>query len=254
MLTAGQHDEFRTTGLLRLRGAFPQATAEAMCDRLWEFLARRYAIHRDERSTWTVEKPAGFQPVTRSGAFRAVGGGPLCAALDALFGTGRWARPRWWGRPLVTFPGDGPWELPAGAWHFDFMPASAGHRPVQFFAFLNQVRPRGGGTLVLTGSHRLVAPYLGRGEVFRMPRVRASLAAHPWLRGLWEPGGGDRIQRYMNDGTVVDGVPLRVTELTGQPGDVILMHCDCFHAAAPNRLAGPRMMLTGMLSPDRSQQ
>jgi len=56
----------------------------------------------------------------------------------------------------------------------------------------------------------------------------------------------------MNDGTVVDGVPLRVTELTGEPGDVILMHCDCFHAAAPNRLTGPRMMLTGMLSP-RSQ-
>ncbi|WP_345637440.1 hypothetical protein [Rugosimonospora acidiphila] len=58
MLTAEQHDEFQATGLLRLEGAFPAATAEAMCDRLWEFLASRYAIHRDERSTWTVEKPA----------------------------------------------------------------------------------------------------------------------------------------------------------------------------------------------------
>lgn len=152
----------------------------------------------------------------------------------------------------MTFPGDGPWELPADAWHFGFMPASAGQRPVQFFAFLNQVRPRGGGTLVLTGSHRLVTPYLGRGEAFCMPRVRASLAAHPWLRGLWEPSdGGDRIQRYMNDGTIVDGVPLRVVELTG---DVILKHCDCFHAAAPNRQTEPRMMLTGMLRPNRSQQ
>ena len=84
MLTTGQHDEFRTTGLLRLGGAFSQATAEAMCDR--EFLASRYAIVRDERSTWTVEKPTGFQPVTHSGAFRAIGGDPLCAALDALFG------------------------------------------------------------------------------------------------------------------------------------------------------------------------
>ena len=64
----------------------------------------------------------------------------------------------------------------------------------------------------------------------------------------------DRIQHYMNDGTVVDGVPLRVVELTGQPGDVILMHCDCFHAAAPNRLTEPRMMLTGMIGPNRSQQ
>lgn len=71
---------------------------------------------------------------------------------------------------------------------------------VQFFAFLNQVRPRGGGTLVLTGSHRLAASYLGCGEAFRMARVRASVAAHPCLRGLWEPvDGSDRIQRYMND-------------------------------------------------------
>jgi hypothetical protein len=86
-------------------------------------------------------------------------------------------------------------------------------------------------------------------------RTDASLAAHPWLRELWEPGDdGNRIQRYMNDGTVVDGVPLRVVELTGEPADVILMHCDCFHAAAPNRLTEPRMMLTGMVGPDGSER
>jgi len=255
LLTADQHDEFRTTGLLRLGGAFPPAAADAMCGRLWDFLASQYAIHRGEPSTWTVKQPARFQPVTHSGAFRAVGGGPLCAALDALLGPGRWARPRWWGRPLVTFPQDGPWELPARAWHFDCMPVSAGQRPVQFFAFLNQVRPRGGGTLVLTGSHRLVAPYLGLGEEFRLDRVRTSLAAHPWLRELWRAGnGGDRIQRYMKDGTIIDGVPLRVVELTGEPGDVILMHSDSFHAVAPNCLTEPRMMLTGMASPDCNQQ
>lgn len=250
MLTADQQDEFRATGLLRLDGAIPRAAAAAMCGRLWEYLASRYAIHRGEPSTWTVEQPTRFQPITHSGAFRAVGGAPLCAALDALLGPGRWARPRWWGRPLVTFPRDGPWELPTRAWHFDCMPVSDGHRPVQFFAFLNEVRPRGGGTLVLAGSHRLVAPYLSLGEAFRLDRVRSSLACHPWLRGLWKPtDGDDRIQRYMTDGTVIDGVPLRVVELTGEPGDVILMHGDSFHAVAPNRLTEPRMMLTGMAGP-----
>jgi hypothetical protein len=249
-LTADQQDEFRATGVLRLDRAFPPAAAEAMGDRLWEFLASRDGILRSERPTWTIEKPAGFQPVTRSGAFRAVGGDRLCGVLDALFGAGRWVRPRWWGRPLVTFPGDGPWELPAREWHFDFMPAVGGARPVQFFAFLSPVRPRGGGTLVLTGSHRLVAPFLDGGEAFRMPRVRTALAGHAWLRELWEPGhGDDRIQRYMHEGTVVDGVPLRVAELTGEPGDVVLMHSDCFHAPAPNRLAEPRMMLTEMITP-----
>lgn len=72
---------------------------------------------------------------------------------------------------------------------------------------------------LITGSHRLVAPFLGDGGAFLMPRVRAVLAAHPWLRGLWEPGHGD----------------------------VVLMHSDCFHAPAPNRRAEPRMMLTGMI-------
>jgi hypothetical protein len=257
VLTADQLDEFRATGLLRLGNAFPPAAAGAMCDRLWEFLASRHAVHRGEPPTWTVEKPDGFQPVTRSGAFRAVGGDLLCAALNELFGPGQWARPRWWGRPLVTFPSDGPWELPARGWHFDWLPASAGQRPVQFFAFLNQVRPRGGGTLVLAGSHRLVAPYLSLGEAFHLDRVRTSLAAHPWLRGLWKPGDNqndDRIQRYINDGAVIGSVPLRVVELTGEPGDVILMHSDCFHAAAPNRLTEPRMMLTGMAARDRSYQ
>jgi len=255
VLTADQDDEFRTTGLLRLPGAFPEAAAESMCDRLWEFLAGRYAIERDERSTWTVEHPTGFQPVTHSGAFRAVGGEVLHAALDALFGAEGWARPRWWGRPLVTFPGDGPWQLPARGWHFDFMPASVGQRPVQFFAFLSRVRPRGGGPLALAGSHRLVAKYLGRGEAFRMGLVRTALATDPWLRGLWASGeGDDRIQRYLDYENVVDGVPLRVVELTGEPGDVFLLHCDTFHTAAPNRLTEPRMMLTDMIGPNRGEQ
>jgi hypothetical protein len=58
----------------------------------------------------------------------------------------------------------------------------------------------------------------------------------------------------MNDGAIVGGVPLRVVELTGESGDVILMHCDCFHAAAPNRRTEPRMMLTGIVYPNRSKQ
>ena len=188
MLTADQLAAFRTTGLVRLAGAFGRSDAEAMRDRLWKFLAEQYGIDRDERSTWTVERPSGFQPVTHSGAFRAVGGEAVSGALDAVFGAGKWVRPRWWGRPLVSFPRDGEWGLPVREWHFDFMPEAAGPRPVQFFAFVDPVRPRGGGTLVLSGSHRLVAPYLGRGEELRMGEVRASLAEHPWLHGLLGAG------------------------------------------------------------------
>ncbi|WP_034263629.1 phytanoyl-CoA dioxygenase family protein [Actinospica robiniae] len=258
MVTEDQADEFRTTGLLRLPGAFPPAAAEAMRERLWEFLAERDVIDRDAPTTWRVAAPTGFQPVTHSGAFHAVGSQALCTALDALFGADGWVRPRWWGRPLVTFPGSGRWELPAAGWHFDFMPASAKPRPVQYFAFLGEVPASGGGTLVLSGSHRLVARYLDDGKSFRMGAVRTALTEHPWLRELWAPSGpgnpDERIQRYLGNETTVDGVPLRVVELTGQPGDVVIMHSDTFHAAAPNRSSQPRMMLTEMIAPDAAQR
>ena len=115
MLSVHQHHEFRATGLLRLRQAFAPAAAAAMCDRVWEFLADRDAVERDDPSTWPIGQPSGFQPVTHSGIFRTVGGDPMCAALDELLGSGQWAHPRWWGRPLVTFPQAGPWELPTRA-------------------------------------------------------------------------------------------------------------------------------------------
>ena len=42
----------------------------------------------------------------------------------------------------------------------------------------------------------------------------------------------------------MDGVPVRVCEMLGEPGDVILMHPLMMHAPTPNVLATPRMMLT----------
>lgn len=249
-LTSDQLNEFHTTGLVRLPGAFPQDEAEVMCTRIWGFLGDRYAMERGDPASWTVDAPTGFQPVSRSGVFRPVGDGSLSPALDTVFGGGNWLRPRWWGRPLVSFPTEGAWELPVRGWHFDYMPASIQPRPVQVFAFLNAVRPGGGGTLVLSGSHRLVARYLSQGEQFRMPAVRAALAdRHRWLRGLWATGDEDnRTDRYMS-GTVIEGVDLRAVELVGEPGDVVVMHSDCFHAVAPNRASEPRMMLTEMIVP-----
>lgn len=58
----------------------------------------------------------------------------------------------------------------------------------------------------------------------------------------------------MNDGTIIDGVQLRVVQLTGEPSDGILLYCDCLHGAAPNRLTEPRIMLTGMAGPNRSER
>jgi hypothetical protein len=40
------------------------------------------------------------------------------------------------------------------------------------------------------------------------------------------------------------GIAVQVTELTGQPGDVVLTHPWVLHSGSPNAGAYPRMMLT----------
>jgi ectoine hydroxylase-related dioxygenase (phytanoyl-CoA dioxygenase family) len=42
---------------------------------------------------------------------------------------------------------------------------------------------------------------------------------------------------------VIDGVDLRVVELSGAAGDVVVFHPWLFHAAASNRAPEPRMMV-----------
>src|SRR5262249_47977401 len=57
---------------------------------------------------------------------------------------------------LFTLPNAPPWTLPSG-WHADVPRlASHGSPGVQMFACLDHMQPRGGGTLVIAGSHRII--------------------------------------------------------------------------------------------------
>ena len=68
--------------------------------------------------------------------------------------------------------------------------------------------------------------------------------SHPWLMALTEQASSpaDRIDAFMDRETIVEGVPLRVVELTGEPGDMVFCHPVMVHCAAPNRGARPRFM------------
>ena len=52
----------------------------------------------------------------------------------------------------------------------------------------------------------------------------------------------DRTAAFMDGETIVEGVPLRVVELTGEPGDMVFCHPLMVHCAAPNRGTQPRFM------------
>jgi phytanoyl-CoA dioxygenase PhyH len=256
MLTAEQRASFAAEGLVKLPAALDPDDAQQMCDGVWTFLAAKHGIGRDDASTWTTARPTGFNRLSRSGALDHLWSPTVHGVLSELLGTEDQHRER--PRVLMTFPQpDVTWEVPRAAWHFDFTPRQdqAGLPAVQVFALLSDVRPQGGGTLVLSGSHELVSRYVARTGREPKPRlVRGDLAArHPWLAELWGDRKGEaahsdnRSARLLGVTAVVDDIELRLTEATGRPGDVYIMNSDCFHTIAPNTLTVPRVMCTSLV-------
>jgi Phytanoyl-CoA dioxygenase (PhyH) len=249
-LTPANIQCFERDGYLVVRHAFSPDDAHAMEQRWWQELADAHGIDRDDRSSWR-RLPGDLKAAKRDPLQSRILTGRVRGALDDLLGAGAWPAPRDWGRPLVTFPEPGTWDVPAGQWHWDSPcePHIDRLRGLFVVSFISSVARRGGGTLILAGSPRLLIEQhrqLPAGErhgsiTTLRDRFKRS---HPWLRGLTglAPSPPDRIAAYMDRETVVDGVPLRVVELTGEPGDMVFCHPAIVHSVAPNRGSRPRFM------------
>lgn len=69
------------------------------------------------------------------------------------------------------------------------------------------------------------------------------LRSHPWLKALSSPEDDpERNARFMSAEVDIDGLPARVVELTGKPGDIYVTHPWVMHAIAPNATREPRFM------------
>ena len=252
MLTHAQREEFEQTGMLRLTGAFGVRAAQQMTTRIWELLERSYAVRRDDARSWNIPHPTGFQTLTRTGAFDAIASAALCEDIDQLLDT--WERPKHWGAPLVAFPdATASWDVPSTQWHLDF-PARGALHPlpgIRVLAFIDRVEACNGGTLALSGSHHLVESLMtaGLARGGHSSEVRDALVErYEWLGRLWRTNDAEeRIATFMHDGVVIEGQVLRVVELTGGPGDVVLLHPRLFHAPSHNVGAKPRLMLSQSL-------
>jgi hypothetical protein len=249
VLTAEDHAQLAATGVARLPGAVDRATAEAMADQVWASLASR-GIDRANPHTW----PEGFvgkhQFLRRRRAFDAFATPAVAALADALLGAGRWNAAGRWGPALVTFPEPGPWTVPDNGWHVDVPAQGDPDRPAvaRLFGYVSHVVPQGGGTLVVEGSHevvrRLVAAAPDHDAGGSVLIRRRLIALSPWFQALDREGGGDRVRRFMLDGDEVDGVRVRVAELTGDAGDVVVMLPWTLHSLAMNCSPAPRFMVT----------
>ena len=244
-LTIEQREQFDRDGFVHLPAAF--AEAGAMQDRIWKFFERR-GIDRRDPTTWPVGDARHLQKLLRDPTFMPIGGPRTSAAIDDLLGHGRWNRPDHWGEFLVTFPEPhGPWTMPT-LWHTDadYQDSLRPLRGAMVFSFMNRVPPRHGGTLVIAGSHRFVHRFAAArldlvGERSSVVR-RALYASHPWLAALLADGGTPERYEHFHQEADVDGLPARVVELTGEPGDVVIAHPLIAHCISPNRGSQPRFM------------
>ncbi len=261
MLTADQRNEFNQSGIVRLPGAIAKSEVEEMLGRIWNSLRERHQIHRDAPETWpepgsrAVEQIGGAyrfmgtRHIPKSETFEQVGNAVVCGALDDLLGRGKWRRPERWGSLLVTFPESRErWDVPYSSWHLDF-PASramSGMAGVRIFTCLAKLTAGGGGTVFVAGSHRLVQNLVREGESIPSAEARKQLIrAHPWVKALCaRDEKAERVRRFMSVGTKADGVELRVVEMTGDAGDVILAHPLILHAPVANCASAPRLLLS----------
>ena len=255
MLTPEQRDEFDRCGILRVPGAVPARDAEAMCDQVWRVLSGRYGAHRNDPESWKAQRIAGWKDFPKSMTFAEVGSSAMRAIFDALLGSDEWEEPEHWASLLVSFPGAYPpapdgWSLPREGWHLDApvvraLPHLYGLR---IFTCLAKIDPRGGATLVVAGSHRLAQGLANSRSIARIRSAdvrKGLIQRYRWVKELCSADSRkDRVEQFMRTATKAEDVDLRVVEMTGDPGDVYLMHPLMMHAASPNCLGMPRIALT----------
>jgi hypothetical protein len=247
MFTAVQREEFDEFGFVRLPGVVEAGEAVAMEAQIWRLLEQN-GVNREDRSTWESHRAAHLQKIRRNDKEPATNPA-VHAAIDSLFGADVWVPPSDWGQALVTFPTEGPWTLPHHVWHLDHdyrYPRDA-IWGLNLFLFIGDVVPRAGGTLVVRSSHRVVDAFVA--EVSGLEKKKMKLlrnqfnARYEYFRDLAsaEPDPG-RTDRYMGSDTLVDGVCVRVEELTGSAGDVVVCHPWLVHNGSANVTDRPRLM------------
>jgi hypothetical protein len=231
---------FSERGFLVLRGAVGPPVLGPMRDEIWSALAGAGA-RRDQPATWPRGAASNLRSV-RSHDRSPAECEALTTALDGIFGAGEWKPPTSWGQVMVTFPEPGPWSTARCVWHIDhpfWFPASE-IWGVNVFLFVDDVGPRGGATLAVEGSPRLIERFVrGIDPSGAKPRalLRRFRAEHPWLERA--------IVGTVGEGSVdTDGPRSRVVELTGSAGDAVVCHPWLLHAAAPNASRRPRIMRT----------
>ncbi len=247
MFTKTEHNHFALHGLIKRSGFLSPAQLARAREVIFQQFERegvwndgRWRLERQEFIAGLAAGMAMVKPLNRHPAIIDLAGGKTLAAASA-WASARQVYPM---NPhpalLCTFPNASTWFLPHQSWHLDLPRlAKSGLPGVQIFAILDDVEPEGGGTLAVTGSHRL----LNEDGRISSSDLRKRLKREPYFAELMSDNPIDRSRLMREPGRVGD-IEVGVAEMTGEAGDVYFMDLRMLHNIAPNARHRPRMMLT----------
>ncbi len=219
-LTGEQEEHFLERGFVTVRGAFDAASARQWLDEAWT----RFGYDRDDPASWT-EKRIHLSSRSRVDA-RSFAPAAWRAAMELAGGEERVALPWRWGNGFIANLGvgdDRPWQPPSpavGGWHKDgdffrhFLDSP--EQGLLTIVAWTDLLPTGGGTFVAADS---------------VPVVARFLAAHP-----------EGVLPDDFDYAALIGQCRDFVELTGEAGDVVLLHPYTLHAVSQNVLGVARII------------
>lgn len=225
-LTDEQAEHFLERGFVTVRGAFDAASARQWLDDAWI----RFGYDRDDPGTW-AEPRVHLSSRSQVDA-RAFAPAAWRAAMELTGGDDRTRQPWQWGDSFIANFGvgaDRPWQPPSaavGGWHKDgdffrhFLdsPEQALLTIVLWTDMLHQ----GGGTFVAADS---------------VPVVARFLAEHP-----------EGVCQADFDYPKLIGQCHDFVEMTGEAGDVVLLHPFTLHATSQNVLGVSRFITNPALA------
>jgi hypothetical protein len=225
-LTDEQAEHFLERGFVTVPGAFDAAAAQQWLDDGWT----RFGYDRDDPGSWAEKRihlPARSHVDARTFAPAAWG-----SAMELAGGEERVSLPWQWGDGFIANLGvgdDRQWQPPSpavGGWHKDgdffrhFLDSP--EQALLTLVLWTDMRPRGGGTFVAADS---------------VPVVARFLAEHP--EGVL-PGDFDFAELI--------GQCRDFAEMTGEAGDVVLLHPYTLHATSQNVLGMARIITNPALA------
>ena len=252
ILNQAQIESFWERGYIHYANVFSTEDALEIQREIWDELDNDFGIKEHDRETWrTPSWSPKKAKVSRTNEkvinekFRDI--------INDLLGRGNWTEPSAWGGFLITFPNktDQTWELTDKIWHWDFeLFRRFKSNGLLIFSFYSDVKAQGGGTLIVSGSHRILDTYYNRLTAEQKSMKHGEqrkhfMKSHPWFNELTQAklSTVDRKYKFMDQNTDVEGVPAQVVELTGRPGDVVFCHPRMIHAGAGINLNSyPRIM------------